>query len=116
MAKHTPHPKRSQQSLSHRGLRWIFCKGGMLNVKPQPAVYCFEAVLMNYLKWLAAKNMLWEGISPFKANLLSDQSCGVMTRYQTGATKGKRHKDEFLDIAKTNDKILKMSTTFKHPA
>lgn len=26
------------------------------------------------------------------------------------------HKDEFLDIAKTNDKILKMSTTFKHPA
>lgn len=81
MAKHTPHPKRSLQSLSQRGLKWFFCKGGMLNRKPQPAVYCFEAVLMNYLKWLAAKYMLWEGIFSPKGNLLSDQSCGVITRY-----------------------------------
>lgn len=81
VAKHTPHPKRSLQSLLQRGLRWISYKGGMLNVKPQPAVYCFKAVLTNYLKWLAAEYMLWEGIFPSKANLLSDQSCGVMTRY-----------------------------------
>lgn len=116
VAKHTPHPKRSLQSLLQRGLRRISYKGGMLNVKPQPAVYCFKAVLTNYLKWLAAEYMLWEGIFPSKANLLSDQSCGIMTRYWTGVTKEKRYKDELLGIVETSDKILKMSKTFKLPA
>lgn len=49
-------------------------------MKAQPAVHCSEAVLTKYLKWLVAKYTLWEGVLTFEANLLSDQSCGVITR------------------------------------
>lgn len=121
VAKHTPHSKMSLQSFSQRDLRWIFCKGGRLNVKPQEAE--FEApssslllLLMNYLKWLAAKYMLWEGIFFFQGKSFVRSSCGVMTRYWTGVTKGKRHKDELWIVPKTNDKIPKISKTFKLPA
>lgn len=86
-----------------------------VDMKLQPAVYCLEAVLTKYLKWLAAKYTLWEGVFHFKAIFLSDQSTGVMTSCWTGVTRGKRHKDELLAIAKSSDAVLKMSNSFKLP-